>query len=161
MVNWLVGTTDRFKAAVSENGVTNQVSDWANSDTGPEYDRVALVGDPFGPEGVEKLWRQSPLRHVANVRTPLLMLQAEADLRCPPQDNEQFFIALRHLGRTVEYVLYPDEFTCLWQRRTARSPDRPADAHARLVRPLSAVVGRVRRAGSGADVGREVLAGQR
>ncbi|MGH2476732.1 MAG: alpha/beta hydrolase family protein, partial [Candidatus Limnocylindrales bacterium] len=57
----------------------------------------------------DKLWRQSPLRHVADVRTPLLMLQAEADLRCPPHDNEQFFIALRHLRRTVEYVLYPEE----------------------------------------------------
>lgn len=109
MVNWLVGTTDRFRAAVSENGVTNQISDWANSDSGPEYDRSSLLGDPFSQEGIDKLWRQSPLRNVSNVRTPLLMLQAEADLRCPPQDNEQFFIALRHLRRTVEYVLYPDE----------------------------------------------------
>ena len=108
MVNWLVGTTDRFAAAVSENGVTNQVSDWANSDSGPEYDRASLLGDPFTPEGIEKLWRQSPLRNVANVRTPLLMLQAEDDLRCPPHDNEQYFIALRHLRRTVEYVLYPE-----------------------------------------------------
>lgn len=109
MVNWLVGTTDRFRAAVSENGVTNQINDWANSDSGPEYDRASLLGDPFSPQGIDRLWRQSPLRNVANVRTPLLMLQAEADLRCPPHDNEQFFIALRHLRRTVEYVLYPEE----------------------------------------------------
>ncbi len=109
VVNWLVGTSDRFAAAVSENGVTNQVSCWANSDSGPEYCRAARMGDPLTPEGVEALWRQSPLRHVASVRTPLLMLQAEADLRCPPQDNEQFFVALRHLRREVEYVLYPDE----------------------------------------------------
>ncbi len=68
-----------------------------------------MLGDPFTPEGVERLWQQSPCPHVTNVRTPLLMLQAEADLRCPPQDNEQFFVALRHLGREVEYVLYPDE----------------------------------------------------
>ena len=94
---------------MSENGVTNQVSAWANSDSGPEYCRASLLGDTLTPEGVAMLWRQSPLRHVANVRTPLLMLQAEADLRCPPQDNEQFFVALRHLRRTVEYVLYPDE----------------------------------------------------
>ncbi len=109
MVNWMVGTTDRFAAAVSENGVTNQLSCWANSDCGPDYCRTSLLGDPFTPEGVERLWRQSPLRHVTSVETPLLMLQAEADLRCPPQDNEQFFIALRHLGREVEYVLYPEE----------------------------------------------------
>ncbi len=110
MVNWMVGTTGRFAAAVSENGVTNQLSCWANSDCGPDYCRTSLLGDPFTPEGVEQLWRQSPLRHVAAVETPLLMLQAEADLRCPPQDNEQFFIALRHLGREVEYVLYPGEY---------------------------------------------------
>jgi dipeptidyl aminopeptidase/acylaminoacyl peptidase len=130
MVNWLVGTSDRFAAAVSENGVTNQVSAWANSDSGPEYCRMALLGDPFTPEGVERLWRQSPLRHVANVRTPLLMLQAEADLRCPPQDNEQLFVALRHLGREVEYVLYPDESHVY--ASTGR-PDRRVDRMRRVL----------------------------
>jgi dipeptidyl aminopeptidase/acylaminoacyl peptidase len=110
MVNWLVGTTDRFRAAVSENGVTNQVSAWAHSDEGPEYCRAARMGDPTTPEGVDQLWRQSPLRHVANVRTPLLMLQSEADRRCPFSDNEQYFVTLRWLGREVEYVLYPEEF---------------------------------------------------
>ncbi len=110
MVNWLVGTTDRFRGAVSENGVTNQVGAWAGSDTGPEYCRAARMGDPTTPEGVERLWRQSPLRNVASVRTPLLMLQSESDRRCPASDNEQYFVALRHLGRTVEFVLYPEEY---------------------------------------------------
>ncbi len=130
MVNWLVGTTDRFRAAVSENGVTNQVSDWANSDSGPDYDRSSLLGDPLSPAGIEKLWRQSPLRHVADVHTPLLMLQAEADLRCPPQDNEQFFVALRHLHRTVEYVLYPDESHVF---SSSGRPDRRIDRHTRML----------------------------
>ncbi len=110
MVNWLVGTTDRFKAAVSENGVTNQVSAWTHSDTGPEYCRAARMGDPTTPEGVAKLWQQSPLRNVANVHTPLLMLQSEEDRRCPTSDNEQYFAALRWLRREVEYVVYPEEF---------------------------------------------------
>jgi dipeptidyl aminopeptidase/acylaminoacyl peptidase len=130
MVHWLVGTSDRFRAAVSENGVTNQVSDWANSDSGPEYDRAALLGDPFSPAGVERLWRQSPLRHVTSIRTPLLMLQAEADLRCPPQDNEQLFIALRHLGRIVEYVLYPDEAHVF---SSSGRPDRRIDRMTRML----------------------------
>jgi dipeptidyl aminopeptidase/acylaminoacyl peptidase len=130
MVNWLVGTSDRFKAAVSENGVTNQVAGWANSDSGPEYDRASLLGDPFTKEGIEKLWRQSPLRNVANVRTPLLMLQAEDDRRCPAADNEQFFIALRHLGRTVEYVLYPEESHVY---AAAGRPDRRIDRMTRVL----------------------------
>ncbi len=110
MVNWLVGTTDRFRAAVSENGVTNQVSAWAHSDSGPEYCRAARMGDATTQEGAEQLWRQSPLRNVANVRTPLLMLQSEADRRCPTADNEQYFAALRWLRREVEYVIYPEEY---------------------------------------------------
>jgi dipeptidyl aminopeptidase/acylaminoacyl peptidase len=130
MVNWLVGTSGRFRAAVSENGVTNQLSTWANSDFGPEYCRMAELGDTLSADGVERLWRQSPLRHVANVRTPLLMLQAEADLRCPPQDNEQLFVALRHLGREVEYVLYPDEHHTF--SSTGR-PDRRIDRMERVL----------------------------
>lgn len=130
MVNWMVGTTDRFRAAISENGVTNQVSCWANSDCGPEYCRTSLLGDPFSDAGVERLWRQSPLRHVADVRTPLLMFQAEADRRCPPSDNEQFFLALRHLGREVEYVLYPEE--CHTFSSSGR-PDRRIDRMQRML----------------------------
>jgi dipeptidyl aminopeptidase/acylaminoacyl peptidase len=110
MVNWLVGTSDRFAAGVSENGVTNQVNAWANSDSGPDYSRTSLLGDPLSEAGMLKLWRQSPLAHVADIHTPLLILQAEADERCPKADNEQLFIALRALGRTVEYVLYPEEY---------------------------------------------------
>ena len=110
MVNWLVGTTARFAAAVSENGVSNQVSAWAHSDSGAEYCRAARMGDITTAHGVEQLWRQSPLRNVAAVQTPILLLQSEADRRCPPADNEQFFAALRWLGREVEYVLYPEEY---------------------------------------------------
>ena len=130
MVHWLIGTSDRFRAAVSENGVANQVSAWANSDSGVEYNRAASLGDALSAEGVEKLWRQSPLRNVANIRTPLLMLQAGADLRCPPADNEQFFTALRVLGREVEYVLYPDE-SHVYQA-TGR-PDRRIDRMERML----------------------------
>jgi dipeptidyl aminopeptidase/acylaminoacyl peptidase len=130
MVHWLIGTSERFRAAVSENGVTNQISTWANSDSGPEYDRAALLGDPFTQEGIDRLWRQSPLRHVRAIRTPLLMLQAESDLRCPPQDNEQLFIALRHLGQTVEYVLYPEESHVF---SSSGRPDRRIDRMTRML----------------------------
>ena len=130
MVHWLIGTSQRFRAAVSENGVTNQISAWANSDSGPEYDRVALLGDPFSKAGIDKLWRQSPLAHVADIHTPLLMFQGEADLRCPPQDNEQLFIALRNLHRTVEYVLYPEEYHVY---SSSGRPDRRIDRQTRML----------------------------
>jgi len=131
LVNWLVGAAPgRFAAAVSEAGVANQVTAWALSDTGPDYNLRARLGDPLTPGGADQLWRQSPLRHVAAVRTPLLMLQGEADHRCPAADNEQFFVALRALGRTVEYVLYPESFHVY--ANTGR-PDRREDRHARML----------------------------
>jgi dipeptidyl aminopeptidase/acylaminoacyl peptidase len=130
MVNWLVATSDRFRAAVSENGVANQVSGWAGSDSGVEYNRMSLLGAPLDPAGVERLWRQSPLAHVADIRTPLLLLQGGADLRCPPSDSEQLFIALRVLEREVEYVVYPDESHVYM---AAGRPDRRIDRMARVI----------------------------
>ncbi|MFL5681454.1 MAG: S9 family peptidase [Chloroflexota bacterium] len=130
MVHWLIGTSDRFRAAVSENGVANQVSAWANSDTAVEYNRSSLLGDPLSHDGMERLWRQSPLAHVADIRTPLLMFQGEADRRCPPADNEQLFVALRVLRREVEYVLYPDEFHTF---AVTGRPDRRVDRMTRML----------------------------
>jgi dipeptidyl aminopeptidase/acylaminoacyl peptidase len=130
MVNWLVGTSDRFAAAVSSNGVANQVSAYANCDVGPMYNESEGLGTTLTAAGVESLWRQSPLRHVANVTTPLLMLQGEADLRCPQADNEQFFVALRMLGREVEYVTYPESDHSM--SYTSR-PDRRVDRAQRIL----------------------------
>jgi dipeptidyl aminopeptidase/acylaminoacyl peptidase len=130
MVNWLVGTSDRFAAAVSENGVSNQVSCWGNSDCGVLYNEAAGLGNASDPAGAERLWRTSPLRHAAAIRTPLLMLQAEADLRCPPSDNEQLFLALRWRRRPVEYVLYPEESHVF---QAAGRFDRREDRHRRVL----------------------------
>jgi dipeptidyl aminopeptidase/acylaminoacyl peptidase len=76
------------------------------------------------------LWRTSPLRNARNVHTPLLMLQAEEDRICPPADNEQFFTALKVLGREVEYVLYPDEHH---EMKNHGRPDRRIDRLERIL----------------------------
>ncbi len=130
MVNWLMGTTDRFRAGVSIAGVSNQVSAWADGDAGVEFNRMSLLGAPLDPDSVAKLWRQSPLSNASNVRTPLLMLQGEADLRCSMHDNIQLFTALRVLRRTVEFVLYPEEYHVYF---TAGRPDRRVDHMTRML----------------------------
>jgi dipeptidyl aminopeptidase/acylaminoacyl peptidase len=130
MTQWLVGTSNRFRGAVAENGVTNQINAWGNCDFGVNYNRGALLGDPLTHEGMERLWRQSPMAHVSDVVTPLLLLQAEADRRDPAADNEQFFVALRVLGRPVDYVLYPDEFHLY---ATVGRPDRRIDRMTRML----------------------------
>ena len=66
------------------------------------------------------------------------MLQAEDDRRCPAADNEQFFIALRHLGRTVEYVLYPEESHVYM---ASGRPDRRIDRMTRVIAWFDRYVG--------------------
>jgi len=107
-----------------------QASAWANSYFGVHYNRRAGLGDPLSDEGYQALWRSSPLRNALNVRTPLLMLQAEEDRVCPPADNEQLFTALKVLGREVEYILYPDEHH---EMKNHGRPDRRIDRLERIL----------------------------
>jgi dipeptidyl aminopeptidase/acylaminoacyl peptidase len=122
MTQWLIGQDDRFRAAVASNGVANQIAAAANCDQGALW--TPRLGWERPPADTERLWQQSPLAHADHITTPLLMLQGEADLRCPPADNEQLFVALRALGKSVEYVLYPEESHLM--ESTGR-PDRRID----------------------------------
>ena len=72
----------------------------------------------------------SPLARVADITTPLLMLQSADDRTCPASDNEQLFVALRMLEREVEYVVYPEESHLM--QATGRL-DRRIDRHRRTV----------------------------
>jgi dipeptidyl aminopeptidase/acylaminoacyl peptidase len=130
LAQWVVGVTDRFAAAVAENGVTNQVGAWGTSYFGVHFNRRAGLADPLSEEGVTRLWSSSPLRNAARITTPLLILQAEEDRICPPSDNEQLFAALKVLGRETELILYPEEHHEL--KNTGR-PDRRIDRHERIL----------------------------
>jgi dipeptidyl aminopeptidase/acylaminoacyl peptidase len=130
LTHWLIGVTDRFAAAIAENGITNQVSTWANSYFGVHYNRRAGLGDPLSDVGMRRLWRSSPLRNARAISTPLLMLQSEDDRICPAADNEQLFTALAVLGKEVEYILYPDEHH---EMRSTGRPDRRIDRLERIL----------------------------
>jgi dipeptidyl aminopeptidase/acylaminoacyl peptidase len=130
LAQWLVGVTDRFAAAIGENGVANQVSAWGNSYFAVHYNRRARLGDPLSDAGMRRLWRGSPLRNASRITTPLLILQAEEDRICPPADNEQLFAALKALGREVEYILYPEEHHEL---KNYGRPDRRIDRMQRIL----------------------------
>lgn len=130
LAQWLIGVTDRFAAAAADNGVSNQVSVWANSYFGLHYNRRHGLGDPLSDEGMQRLWHSSPLRNASRITTPLLILQGEEDRICPPADNEQLFTALKVLGREVEYILYPDEHHEL---KNYGRPDRRIDRMERIL----------------------------
>jgi dipeptidyl aminopeptidase/acylaminoacyl peptidase len=107
MTSWIVGHTDRFKAACSERAVNDlRTMSWT-SDIGT-YFQKGYVGSSH-LEDPDEYARQSPATYVDDIRTPLLILHSENDLRCPIEQAEQLFVALKLLGRTVEFVRFPGE----------------------------------------------------
>lgn len=69
--------------------------------------RCGLGKDPW--ENEDQWFERSPLRHVRNVRTPLQIIHGENDLRCPMEQAEQLFIALKKLRVPVEFIRFPGE----------------------------------------------------
>jgi len=107
MTNWAIGHTNRYKAAVTQRSVVNLVSFFGSSDVGfDDYDEFKAV--PW--DGFEELVRMSPITYVQKMRTPLLIIHSENDLRCHIEQGDQLFASLKYLGRTVEYVRFPEEF---------------------------------------------------
>jgi dipeptidyl aminopeptidase/acylaminoacyl peptidase len=106
MTSWIVAHTDRFKAAISERAVNQFVSEWGASDFG--FDFKGYLGS-FLYEDVESYLKVSPTTYAENIRTPLLILHSEDDLRCPVEQAEQLFVTLRLLKRPVEMVRFPAE----------------------------------------------------
>lgn len=106
MTNWIVGHTDRFKAAVTQRSISNWISMYGVSDIGFHFVEDQIAGNPW--DHLNTLWDHSPLAYVANVKTPILVLHGEKDLRCPIEQAEQWFIALKRLGVTTRFIRFPD-----------------------------------------------------
>jgi dipeptidyl aminopeptidase/acylaminoacyl peptidase len=104
MTSWIVGHTNRFKAAISERAVNHLVSFFGASDIGFFF--RGYLGS-FLWEDVETYLRLSPATYAAAIETPLLILHSEDDLRCPVEQGEQLFTVLRLLGKDVEFVRFP------------------------------------------------------
>ena len=107
MTNWLVGHTDEFRSAVTQRSICNWLSFYGTSDIGYKFSDVQVAGNPW--EHTDKLWEQSPLRYVAEVNTPLLILHADEDHRCPVEQAEQLYVALKKLGKETTFIRFPDE----------------------------------------------------
>ena len=108
MTNWLVGVTDRFASAVTQRSISNWLSFYGTSDVGFSWLTIETGNVPW--EAPTDLWDKSPMKHVAKVVTPLLIIHAEQDHRCPIEQAEQLYVALRVLGKApVEFLRFPDE----------------------------------------------------
>jgi dipeptidyl aminopeptidase/acylaminoacyl peptidase len=106
MTSWIVGHTNRFKAALSERAVNQLVSAFGSSDVFWVYQRQ--FGGPIW-DHMDDWLRMSPATYARDIDTPLLVVHSENDLRCNVEQGEHLFILLRLLGKEVEMLRFPEE----------------------------------------------------
>lgn len=103
MTFWMSTQTGRFKLISPGAGLTNLYSMYSTTDI-PAY-LGWFFGTPWDNEDIYR--RLSPIRHVKNVTSPMLIMHGENDARVPPTQADEFYKALRDLGKEVTYVRYP------------------------------------------------------
>ncbi|GAB3561070.1 S9 family peptidase [Spelaeicoccus albus] len=100
---WIIAHDHRFSAAIVERGMLEPESFAGTSD----------IGSFFGFEYVgttpEQVAAQSPYAHIDDVRTPTLVVHSEQDLRCPLEQGQRYFGALRRRGVETEFLVFPGE----------------------------------------------------
>jgi dipeptidyl aminopeptidase/acylaminoacyl peptidase len=107
LTNWAVTQTDRFAAAVSQRSIADWSGFWYTCDFSL-FQPVWFRGAPW--EQPQDFAARSPITHIANVKTPLMLIEGEADMRTPASDGgEQMFRALKYLKKTVVMVQFPGE----------------------------------------------------
>ncbi len=106
MVNWFLGHTDRFRAFVSHDGIFTAET--------MAYTTDELWFEVWEHGGMPHTNREAALRfsphlHVANFRTPTLVVQGEQDFRCPASEGLGLFTALQVMGVESRFLYFPDE----------------------------------------------------
>jgi len=107
MTNWMIGHTNRFKAAVTQRSISNWISFSGTSDIGHTFGLDQTGGHPV--LDMEKLWHQSPLKYAMNVKTPLLLIHSDKDHRCPMEQAEQFHSVLKTNGVDTRFIWFKEE----------------------------------------------------
>jgi dipeptidyl aminopeptidase/acylaminoacyl peptidase len=105
MAMWAVTQTNRFKAAVAGAGLSDLASEFG-TEQGSAYDEW-FFGIPY--EHLADFQRSSPITYVKNARTPMLILQGEADRTDPIGQSQQMYRALKRYGVKSDFVTYPRE----------------------------------------------------
>ena len=107
MSEWAITQTTRFKAAVSGAGLSNLMSEYG-TEQGPSYDEW-FYGVPYEPEKVAGFLNSSPVVNLKNVKTPMLILQGDADPVDPLGQSQELYRGLKRYGVETEMVVYPRE----------------------------------------------------
>lgn len=100
---WTIAHDHRFKAAIVERGFLDPVSFTGSSDIG------WFFGGEYTGGTMEQMLAQSPMAVVSKVRTPTLVIHSENDLRCPVEQGQRYFAALKSQGVEAALLLFPGE----------------------------------------------------
>ena len=124
MTSWVVGHTHCFRAATAGAAVIDQASMLLTSDI-PEFSLFNMGGNPW--DRSSEYQKRSPLTYLPEVKTPVLVVHWEGDLRVPIGQGEELYTGLRVLGKEVEFVRYPGG------AHGAHSPSQAVDWVARML----------------------------
>ena len=100
---WTISHDHRFKAAIVERGFLDPVSFTGSSDIG------WFFGGEYTGRSAEQMAAQSPMARVDRVRTPSLVIHSEEDLRCPVEQGQRYYTALKQLGVETGFLVFPGE----------------------------------------------------
>jgi dipeptidyl aminopeptidase/acylaminoacyl peptidase len=105
LVNWLEGTTTRYRCLVSHAGLVNSEAQWGTSDS--IYHRELIAGGP--PWEQSKTWReQNPIRNAAKFKTPMLLSVGERDFRVPLNNTLENWSALQRMKVPSRLLVWPN-----------------------------------------------------
>jgi dipeptidyl aminopeptidase/acylaminoacyl peptidase len=105
MTNWIIGHTKRFHAAVTKNCLSNFTSFAGVSDIGYFFLEGELLGSPW--RDMDAMRSFSPITYVENIETPLLIMHTEDDQRCPKEQSEQLYVAMKYFEKDVAFLRFP------------------------------------------------------
>lgn len=107
MTNWIIGHTNRFKAAASQRSIANWVSKFGTTDIGYFFVEDQQAATPWS--NVEKLWFHSPMKYADKVQTPTLFIHSDEDFRCWIAEAYQMFTSLKYNGVEARICVFKGE----------------------------------------------------
>jgi dipeptidyl aminopeptidase/acylaminoacyl peptidase len=107
MTNWIIGHTNRFKAAATQRSISNWISMYGTTDIGYFFASDQIGETPWS--NAEKLWNHSPMKYADQIKTPLLVLHSEEDYRCWVAEGIQMFTSLKVNNIPSKMVLFKGE----------------------------------------------------
>jgi dipeptidyl aminopeptidase/acylaminoacyl peptidase len=121
--DFIIGSTNRFKAAISGAGSAEFTSSWGHDQYALDY--ITELGYPWENRAV---WdRVAPFYKIKNILTPTLFVGGNIDWNVPILGGEQMYQSLKALGRQTELVVYPDEY------HEFKTPSHVKDLHERYL----------------------------